>query len=119
VPSKEWKEQNLEKMREYRREWYARNKEQEQEKARRRRSKSRQETKKWFKSYKQNIVCKVCGESEPSCLDFHHINPKTKKFSIGSQVQSQTVESLIEEINKCVVLCANCHRKLHAKVIKL
>ena len=60
--------------------------------------------------------CHVCGESDPACLDFHHIDPETKIETVASLVYGQcSQESILEEIRKCVVLCSNCHRKLHSK----
>jgi hypothetical protein len=58
--------------------------------------------------------CSVCGIYHPAILDFHHIDPSTKNFSIAkSRTKSKT--KLINEINKCDVLCSNCHRILHWK----
>jgi len=69
-------------------------------------------------SYKE-CGCVICGEKEPVCLDFHHINPDDKNFDIGKQFHIKATETIIKEIHKCVVLCANCHRKVHAGIIKL
>ena len=57
--------------------------------------------------------CIECGESDIRCLDFHHIDPATKKYSISLLRQRGSARKLIEECKKCVVLCSNCHRKLH------
>lgn len=72
---------------------------------------------------KQDIVqalkalagCSKCGETDPDCLDFHHKNPEDKIDTISTLVRSQrTKDAIFEEIKKCDILCANCHRKLHA-----
>jgi len=56
--------------------------------------------------------CAECGERDPRCLDFHHLDPTTKSFSIANGVsKGLPVHLIIREINKCAVLCANCHRK--------
>lgn len=55
--------------------------------------------------------CYFCPESEPCCLDFHHI--KDKKFDLGA-VNGHSLDTVKEEVNKCIVVCSNCHRKLHA-----
>lgn len=60
--------------------------------------------------------CIICGESDICCLDFHHIRDKEFDISTGTEVSA---DRLIAEIDKCVVLCANCHRKLHAGKIAL
>lgn len=58
--------------------------------------------------------CKICNEKTPCCLDFHHVDPSNKRFSIGNIVKMRiSVEDLLAEIEKCIVLCSNCHRKLH------
>lgn len=66
----------------------------------------------------QKTSCIICGETEPICIDYHHINPNEKEFTIG-QHRSRSREWLLQEISKCVCLCANCHRKVHAGLINL
>jgi hypothetical protein len=65
--------------------------------------------------------CVICNESEPCTLDFHHINKDEKSFTISHRVRDNnlTTETLAKEIAKCVILCANCHRKLHAEIFSL
>ena len=70
----------------------------------------------WLQSLKKE--CLICGEKEPICLDFHHINPEEKSFTIAKH-QSLGKEKLLAEIKKCVCLCSNCHRKVHAGIINL
>jgi uncharacterized protein affecting Mg2+/Co2+ transport len=118
MPTPKWRELNKEKMKLYRREWYNRNKEQEQKKARSRGVVRRQEMRKWYTEYKSTLSCIICSESESVCLDFHHKNSKQKEFSIGHALDKGKL-SMMKEIKKCIVLCANCHRKLHAGLIKL
>lgn len=57
----------------------------------------------------------------PVCLEFHHIiNPKDKEFSPANAYSwGWGIERIKKEISKCIVLCANCHRKLHAGHIKI
>lgn len=69
--------------------------------------------------YKLNNSCKVCNETHPACLDFHHLDPKLKTKEIGVIMKWGSSKKLLEEIDKCIILCSNCHRKLHAGVIKL
>ena len=70
----------------------------------------------WQNSLKTS--CIVCGESEPICIDWHHLNPSTKNFTIGANF-SRARSLILSEIKKCVCLCANCHRKVHAGLIDL
>jgi hypothetical protein len=69
----------------------------------------------WFQEYKKTLSCEICGETHPACLDFHHINPSEKKFSVSQKRDRPSLEKLKAEIAKCCVLCANCHRKEHYK----
>ena len=57
--------------------------------------------------------CKTCGEKHPACLDFHH--PKGNKESAVSLMVSdlRPKKVILAEVRKCLVLCSNCHRKLH------
>lgn len=59
-------------------------------------------------------VCAVCrGSFHPSAYDFHHLNPKEKEIEI-SNITNNKVR--LEEIKKCIMLCANCHRTIHARL---
>lgn len=59
----------------------------------------------------QRISCAKCGESRTHVLDFHHKDKNEKEFTIGTMKRG--IQSLQEEIQKCVCLCANCHRDFH------
>ena len=62
--------------------------------------------------------CVRCGfVGCPDVYDFHHINPLEKEFAIGAS--NRSYERLKEEARKCVMLCANCHREVHAKLKEL
>lgn len=60
--------------------------------------------------------CRVCEEKEIACLDFHHLSDKDVVIATMLGWSDKRVK---EEISKCVVLCANCHRKHHAGVIDI
>lgn len=68
----------------------------------------------WFRSLKEGLSCCACGETDPACLDFHHLNPEEKEFELGTAMQKAGKQTILEEISKCACLCANCHRKYHA-----
>jgi hypothetical protein len=59
-----------------------------------------------------------CNEGETCCLDFHHVNEDGDRHGIADFITAWP-ETFRSEIEKCAILCANCHRKLHAKVIKV
>ena len=75
--------------------------------------KYKKENKEWFFKLKETLSCCICGENNSSCLDFHHIDGKEKEFNISTKTESSK-KQILEEINKCACLCANCHRKHHA-----
>jgi hypothetical protein len=59
------------------------------------------------------IACSRCGEDHPACLDFHHRDPATKDMNIAQVMGNISLKRLREEVQKCDVICSNCHRKLH------
>lgn len=64
---------------------------------------------------KRQRGCQRCGESESVCLDFHHVQREEKQFNLSLRSAPRYPWHEVEaEIAKCVILCANCHRKLHA-----
>lgn len=68
----------------------------------------------WFQQLKSLQKCSVCGFSDWRCLDFHHRIESTKSFAISEAVRNAYSEAkILEEINKCDVLCVNCHVKHH------
>lgn len=58
--------------------------------------------------------CAVCGEVNPHCLDFHHVDPSQKEIDIA---KCNSLRKLLTEAAKCCLLCRNCHAKYHAGVI--
>ncbi len=103
------KEKRREYQKEYMRKWYVENRAKHISYVRNRDKK----IKLWLKEYKATLKCEKCEENHPACLDFHHINPKDKKFSIGRIKDFMSRRVLKAEIAKCRVLCSNCHRKEH------
>lgn len=74
------------------------------------------EIKTWFVEFKQTLKCQRCPETHPSCLDFHHTKSNTKDDTVSNLVVSgASKKTILSEIKKCEVLCANCHRKHHFK----
>ena len=63
-----------------------------------------------------NLKCVKCGESHIAVLDFHHIDPSKKEFSISSAKSDRySIDRIKKELEKCIPLCANCHRLEHWK----
>lgn len=72
-----------------------------------------------FRLWKEQQYCCSCGERDPVCLDLHHLDPNEKDINISDAVTSWSWSRLLTEIEKCVVICSNCHRKVHAGKILL
>ncbi|MDD5193722.1 MAG: hypothetical protein PHF67_04005 [Candidatus Nanoarchaeia archaeon] len=101
---------DLEKRRECRRRWYHNNKESEKMHVKRRKN----EIRRWFEDYKSNLKCTKCSENHPAVIEFHHKN--NKDFDIAEMThEGYSVNRIKKEIEKCIVLCSNCHRKEHYK----
>ncbi len=66
---------------------------------------------------KQDVGCKFCTEREPICLDFHHLDKSLKEENVSFWVHAKSKNKALEEAKKCIVVCANCHRKIHAGLI--
>ena len=80
----------------------------------------RREISKKFSEYKGTLKCLVCEENSPECLDFHHTDPNTKEYNITDLARrGYSMKAIMREVEKCVVLCANCHRKYHAGTLEL
>ena len=65
---------------------------------------------------KETAGCQICGEKCGLCLDFHHI-AGDKNFSVSCVWMG--IARLLAEIQKCEVVCANCHRKIHGGLVSL
>jgi hypothetical protein len=68
-------------------------------------------------NYKHN-QCEICGLKRNSIddlemFDFHHIDRTDKSFELGDRIESRNWETIKNELDKCMMLCANCHRKQH------
>lgn len=74
----------------------------------------------WRRRVKEKLVeykggqCKYCGYKKCiDCLDFHHLDPRQKEFAISGK--SYSFERLKSEVDKCELVCKNCHGEIHAK----
>ena len=63
--------------------------------------------------FKGSLHCARCSENHIACMDFHHIDPADKEYSVSALISSKMFTKAYKEIKKCIVLCANCHRKEH------
>lgn len=85
-------------------------------------SKRSQAVIRWRNRLKTKMVAAMGGKcqccSYNTCndaLEFHHINPQEKEFSFGRiKANPKNREKIINELKKCILLCSNCHREIHA-----
>jgi 5-methylcytosine-specific restriction endonuclease McrA len=64
--------------------------------------------------------CKICGYSRcKRALSFHHRNPKKKDFGLSMKGITRSWEKTKKELDKCILLCANCHMEVHDSVTQL
>ncbi len=72
-----------------------------------------------LRDYKANKGCADCGERDPIVLEIDHKNQTTKNFALGDTAKlGMSLTKLMAEIEKCDVVCANCHRRRTAKQMK-
>jgi hypothetical protein len=108
MSSPEWRRTHKKQIKAYQRKWEAAHRQQRIEITR----KYTASLVSWFAEYKQTLACSQCGENHPACLDFHHKDEKEKDFILAIY-RYFGKKRILEEIGKCMVLCANCHRKFH------
>jgi hypothetical protein len=64
--------------------------------------------------------CEVCNYNRCiNALEFHHLDPTKKDFGISAKGYARSWEKVKHEIEKCILLCANCHREFHAGMLQL
>lgn len=67
-----------------------------------------------YTEWKSKQVCCRCGETDEACLDAHHIDPSQKEFQLAKLGQEEFgTNRWFNELAKCIIVCANCHRKIH------
>lgn len=94
---------------------------QHKEQYRLRNNKRRQAIHKWYLEYKATKCCSRCGENHVACLEFHHTSDD-KLESLNNEgiglmaLKGYGIDKIKIEIDKCTVLCSNCHRKEHFNI---
>jgi hypothetical protein len=74
----------------------------------------RKERSAYFRALKVKQGCSRCGyKDHPVALDFHHRDPAQKKFNISNNLVGRNWEKILAEVDKCDIVCANCHRIEH------
>ena len=73
----------------------------------------RHKTKEELVKYKGG-KCEICEYDKCiGALDFHHLDPSKKDFAISNSNIYKNLDKLKEEVDKCILVCANCHREIH------
>lgn len=75
--------------------------------------KRRRKIKQMALDYKGNCCCKCGYNKSHRALEFHHIDAKSKSFTISSKGHTYSWNKVKEELDKCILLCANCHAEIH------
>lgn len=71
----------------------------------------------WYFNFRQTLKCSICGEPRYWVLEWHHLDPSKKDFNIGDKVYgAYSINTIKEEINKCICVCSNCHKDIHFKL---
>ena len=97
------------KQREYSAKWYERNKKQHQAGV----AKNKREHKKKWTDFKASKKCAHCGAQHPAIIDFHHVIKENKRSVFQLAAHRNYKAAMQEAEEKCIPLCANCHRIFH------
>ena len=96
-----------EKNAEYFRKWYSENKDVQMQRVKDRKNKIRDEV----RAYKESKPCMDCGKFYPHIvMDFDHREPQDKSYNISSVINGGSMKKIWSEIEKCDLVCSNCHR---------
>ena len=64
--------------------------------------------------------CCICGyDKYIGALEFHHLDPNQKDFGISAKGYTRSFERVKDELGKCILVCSNCHKEIHAGLINL
>lgn len=104
INNTKWANKNLDKVRIYKQKY---------------KNKIKETNRSLVQQIKESKPCSVCGETRFYCLDFHHRNSDTKKDTVCNLIRhGYSTEIILEEIQKCDIICSNCHRKEHTNTYK-
>ena len=102
--------QSIQRMKEGQRRYYERNR----ELVKQRKKDAQQRNMQYLHDIKSKGSCVKCGASHVAILDFHHLDPTGKEEHVSTAAwKGWALDRLQTEIDKCVLICANCHRVLH------
>jgi hypothetical protein len=96
------------------RKWYEGHKQVHLENVQARKKDHRRQARQFVWDYLLDHPCAKCGEADPHVLEFHHLHGKDKAISV-MVADGWSIERIRVELEKCAVLCANCHRRVTAR----
>jgi hypothetical protein len=73
----------------------------------------RRRLREWLRTHKSSLGCSTCEVDDPACLDFHHVRGEKERAVTGMVTYGYAAADIHAELQKCRVLCANCHRTAH------
>jgi hypothetical protein len=115
VKAKKRREEHPDKVKEEKTRWRKKTPEKQRQYSRAAKKRSKMRIAEYF----GGCCCAYCGLKDDPCIyDCHHLDPSTKEFGIG-MARGKSWEEITKELDKCVLLCSNCHRKVHSGVIEL
>ncbi len=91
--------------------WYLKNKETHKSNVYKNKLKKIEAAREYIWNYLSTHPCQECGENDPSVLEFDHVKGKKKAEVTKLMRDGYSIGAIQQEIAKCVVLCANCHKK--------
>lgn len=64
-----------------------------------------------------DYTCQICGlvEKKTGFFEFHHKEPHNKDREVGSMLNSASFDKVLKEVEKCIMVCPNCHKREHLK----
>lgn len=98
---------------EYQAKWYQDNQEIQKSRVKVFNEKIRERNRAFLLEYLLAHPCTDCGEVDPVVLEFDHL--RDKEYGISQMISFASINSILEEIDKCEVVCANCHKRRTAK----
>lgn len=108
-----------EKQRAYQAQWYLKNKAQHDKRSRLSATAAKRRNLRFIRRVKQK-GCIIYGYNRcPEAIDFHHLKDKDISISKAANQMRWSIKRLKDEIRKCVRVCANCHREIHAGLIEI
>lgn len=64
--------------------------------------------------------CQICGYDKClRALEFHHVDASEKDFNISANIKKMSLDRIKNELNKCVLLCSNCHKEVHDGLVEI